>query len=111
MGSHAPLGSFEEQVMLAIVRNRESEGAYGMAVRREIERTTGRDVSIGAVYATLDRLERKGLVRSGRAFRAGSRRTFVVTVPGLSSLGETRAMRDRLWRGVDLQALLAQRPT
>jgi PadR family transcriptional regulator PadR len=60
------LGSFEEQVMLAVVRIGADE-AYGMAVRRELERVTGREVTIGAVYATLDRLEAKRLVRSVRA--------------------------------------------
>src|SRR4051794_27371788 len=55
----APVGSFEEQVMLAVLRA--GAGAYGMNVRRELEEVTGRDVTIGSVYATLDRLEAKGL--------------------------------------------------
>jgi PadR family transcriptional regulator PadR len=64
----SPLGSFEEQVLLAVLRVRHTgEAAYGMAVRREIERVSGRDVAIGAVYATLDRLEAKGLATSERA--------------------------------------------
>lgn len=101
----APLGSFEEQVMLAVLRTRED--AYGMAVRREIERVTGRDVAIGAVYATLDRLQAKDLVDSARAPGAGPRRrVFTVTSRGAAALAGTRAMRERLWRGVDLAALL-----
>ena len=56
------LGSLEHIVLLALVR---LEGnAYGMLVRREIERRTGRDVSIGAVYATLERLQSKGYISS-----------------------------------------------
>jgi PadR family transcriptional regulator PadR len=54
------LGSLEEQVMLAVVRT--GDEAYGMNVRRELEEVTHRDVAIGAVYSTLDRLEAKGLV-------------------------------------------------
>jgi PadR family transcriptional regulator, regulatory protein PadR len=76
--------------------------AYGMAVRREIEAVTGREVTIGAVYATLDRLEAKGLVASGREAGAGGRRVFALTRQGAQALAETRAMRERLWRGIEL---------
>jgi PadR family transcriptional regulator PadR len=100
------LGSFEEQVMLAIVRT--ADEAYGMTVRRELERVTGREVTIGAVYATLDRLEAKRLVRSVRADIDGSsRRVFAVTRRGAAALADTRAVRERLWKGVDVERLLA----
>jgi PadR family transcriptional regulator, regulatory protein PadR len=108
MSGHAPLGTFEEQVTLAVLRT--AHEAYGMAVRRELERATGRDVAIGAVYATLDRLEAKGLVTSDRTPLAGSRRLFTVTRPGLAALAESRAMRERLWAGIDLAGLLAEGP-
>lgn len=98
----APLGAFEEQVMLTVLRT--DPAAYGMAIRRELERVTGRVVAIGSVYVTLDRLESKGLVSSSRVRRddAGSRRVFAVTPAGVRALAETRAMRERLWRGVQL---------
>ena len=100
-----PLGTFEEQILVAVLRT--PGEAYGMQVRREIERVTGRDLAIGAVYATLDRLEAKGLVASGRALADGtSRRLFDVTPIGARALAETRAMRERLWQGVDLRRLL-----
>lgn len=102
MISDAPLGVFEEQVMLGVIRT--GDEAYGMNVRRELERVTGREVSIGAVYATLDRLEAKGLVTSRRA-PGGARRTFAVLRPGIVMLAETRAIRERLWRGIDLARL------
>lgn len=110
--SDAPLGTFEEQVLLAVVRTGRApggEGAYGMAVRRELEEVTGREVAIGAVYATLDRLEAKGLVASerGEAGAGGSRRLFAVTARGARALADSREMRERLWRGVDLVPLLA----
>jgi DNA-binding PadR family transcriptional regulator len=56
------LGSLEHIVLLALVRL--EDNAYGMTVRREIEARTGRNISIGAVYATLERLEAKGYISS-----------------------------------------------
>jgi PadR family transcriptional regulator PadR len=104
--SHGPLGAFEEQILVAVLRT--GADAYGMEVRREIERITGRDLTIGAVYATLDRLESKGLLTSRRAVvEASPRRRFEVTRGGARALAETRDMRERLWRGVDLRALQA----
>jgi PadR family transcriptional regulator, regulatory protein PadR len=100
------LGSFEEQVMLAIVRT--VDEAYGMAVRRELEHVTSRNVTIGAVYATLDRLEAKRLVRSVRAGSGGSsRRVFALTRRGAEVLTDTRLVRERLWKGIDVDGLLA----
>ena len=97
------LGSLEEQVMLAVLRT--GAEAYGMNVRRELEAVTGREVTIGSVYATLDRLEAKGLVTSARAGGADavSRRVFSVTGTGTRALAHTRAVRDRLWAGVRIQ--------
>lgn len=99
------LGSLEEQVMLAVVRT--GGAAYGMSVRRELETVTGRDITIGSVYATLDRLEAKGLVTSERTpgSDAVSRRIFSVTASGARSLAQTRTTRDRLWTGVSLKGL------
>jgi PadR family transcriptional regulator PadR len=102
----APLGVLEEQVVVAVLRTRGE--AYGMQVRREIERITGRELAIGAVYATLDRLEAKGLLTSSRTTVDGSsRRLFVVSPDGARALADTRAMRERLWRGVNVPELLA----
>ena len=101
------LGAFEEQVMLAVLHARDD--AYGMNVRREIETRTDREVAIGAVYATLDRLEQKGLIASTRvAGDGGSRRVFSVTAAGTRALYETRMVRDRLWQGVDPRTLVAR---
>ena len=108
MKDDAPLGTFEEQVLLAIVRT--GAEAFGMNVRRTIESVTGRDVAIGAVYATLDRLEAKKLVRSFRS--AGEdgrdRRMFEVTRNGLIALAESKAIRERLWRGINVLKLIEE---
>jgi PadR family transcriptional regulator PadR len=104
MSSQAPLGVFEEQILVAVLRTQGD--AYGMRVRREIERVTGRELAIGAVYATLDRLEAKGLLGSARTRdESASRRVFSVTKAGARTLNETRAMRERLWEGLDVQRL------
>ena len=101
---HAPLGVLEEQVIVAVLRTQGE--SYGMNVRREIERVTGRELAIGAVYATLDRLEAKRLLSSSRAISDGpTRRLFAVSALGARALAETRAMRERLWEGVDLRGL------
>ncbi|MBA2304206.1 MAG: helix-turn-helix transcriptional regulator [Acidobacteria bacterium] len=65
------------------------------------------DVTIGSVYATLDRLEAKGLVSSSRipGTDASSRRVFAITGAGARALTQTRATRDRLWLGVKLHRL------
>lgn len=107
---HAPLGVLEEQVIVAVVRT--ANEPFGMHVRRELERVTGRSIAIGAVYATLDRLEAKGLLSSHRASGAGpSRRAFALTPAGARALTDTQAMRARLWQGVDLARLAAMAAT
>ncbi|HZI40840.1 MAG TPA: helix-turn-helix transcriptional regulator [Gemmatimonadaceae bacterium] len=102
--SDSPLGSFEEHVMLAIARVRKE--AYAVNVRREIEARTDREIAMGAVYATLDRLEAKELVASWReSVDQLSRRMFALTTEGIAALAETRNMRDRLWHGLDLRKI------
>jgi PadR family transcriptional regulator PadR len=102
----SPLGMFEEQVMLAVIRT--GDDAYAMSIRRELEQVTNRNIAIGSIYVTLDRLEAKGLIASQRAQRDDSisRRFFVITAAGAKALAQTRAMRDRLWDGVELRRLL-----
>lgn len=74
----AALGDFEQLVLLGVLRLQHD--AYGAAIRQEIHERSGRDVSINAVYTTLDRLEKKGLLRSWMgeptAQRGGRRRKF-----------------------------------
>src|SRR3954469_14295274 len=104
--TEGPVGVFEEQVLVAVLRL--ASDAYGMSVRREIEKVTGRDLAIGAVYATLDRLEAKGLFLSRRVSTEGpTRRLFEISRVGAKALADTAAMRDRLWEGVSLRSLLA----
>jgi PadR family transcriptional regulator PadR len=87
----ATVGEFEQLILLALMRL--GPDAYGATVRREIEEHSGREVSISAVYTTLDRLERKGLVRSRIGAptpeRGGRRRRHFELLP----LG-ARSLRD-----------------
>src|SRR3954466_5666721 len=85
----AALGDFEQLVLLGVLRLQ--SGAYRAATRHEIHERSGRDVSINAVYTTLDRLEGKGLLRSWvgepTAERGGRRRKFYELRPaGVSAL-------------------------
>jgi PadR family transcriptional regulator, regulatory protein PadR len=101
------LGEFEHIVMLAVLRLKDD--AYGMRVRQEISSRTGRDVAIGAVYATLDRLATKGLVaatvsdptpqRGGRA-----KRSFRLTGTGIEALRRTREDLAAMLDGIVLPA-------
>ena len=102
MGRGDYLGEFEQVVLLALARC--DSDAYGMQIRREIDARTGRSVSIGAVYATLDRLERKALVRSREDASGGrARRFFRMTAAGVAALEASRAIHARLWAGLDLR--------
>jgi PadR family transcriptional regulator, regulatory protein PadR len=99
------LGEFEQIVVLALLRLEDQ--AYGVTVRQEIEFRTKRDVSIGAVYATLDRLERKGYVKSylgePTPERGGrSKRFFRVTAKGLAAVNRTQRALQRMIEGLDL---------
>ena len=98
------LGSFEQAVLLAIVRLR--DGAYGRAILNEVQERLERDVAVGAVHATLVRLERKGLIASslgsGTPVRGGRARRFYRLQPGgLRALNDARAASDNLWRGLE----------
>lgn len=97
------LGSFELMVMLALIRL--GENAYGVPISREIVERGGGDVALGSVYASLARLEEKGLVSSNlgepTAERGGrAKRYFRVTAKGLREVRETQSALKKLWRGL-----------
>ena len=89
------LGEFEQLVMLAVLRL--GRDAYGMRIRQEIAARTGRDASIGAVYATLERLAEKGFLKAGMSDptpeRGGrAKRSFAITGAGTEAV--TRALQE-----------------
>jgi DNA-binding PadR family transcriptional regulator len=98
------LGVFEQAVLLAIVRLRDE--AYGRTILNDVQDRLRRDVSAGAVQATLARLEQKGLVTSrlgpGTEIRAGRpRRFYRVAADGVRALDEARDAVTSLWRGFE----------
>ena len=104
------LGEFEHLVLLALLRL--GDDAYGVTVRQEIARRTGRDVSVGAIYATLGRLEEKGFVRSRvgapTAERGGrAKQHFGVTAKGIAVVEQTHEALRRMVDGLTLKGSLA----
>jgi len=97
------LGEFELMVLLALIRL--GDQAYGVPISREIEQRSGREVALGSVYASLERLEEKGLVASRlgdpTAERGGrAKRYFRVTESGLQAVRETQRALVSLWHGL-----------
>ena len=104
MARREHLGEFEQIVLLAILRL--GEDAYGVPIRQEIERRTGRALTVGALYRTLDRLEDKGYVASAFSEptpeRGGrSKRYFKVKPIGLRSLRASREALSAMWDGLE----------
>ena len=98
------LGEFEQLVLLAVLHC--GDEAQGMAVRRELQERARRDAAIGAVYATLDRMDEKGLVTSawseGGAERGGrARRTYTVTAAGRRALKRATDTLARMTDGLE----------
>ena len=104
MSAIEPLGEFEHIVLLAILRL--GDEAYAVPVGEEIEKHTGRAISRGSIYITLDRLETKGYLRSwfgdptpergGRAKRYYALRPRAVTAPR-----DNRRALVSLWTGLE----------
>lgn len=95
------LGEFEELVLLAVCIQ-EGE-AYGISVKNEIEKHTGRSILLGAVHITLYRLQEKGLLKSklgGNTSRRGDRRKrlFTITNLGLKQLQAAQVVRQKMWK-------------
>ena len=101
MTNRSYLGEFELMLLLAVLHL--GEEAYGVPISSELERNRGRSVSVGSVYAALERLEAKGLIvsdlgdptpeRGGKA-----KRYFRITKEGLRQVHETRRVLTRMWQ-------------
>lgn len=102
MGKYA-IGEFEEVVMLTIAVL--YENAYGIAIKDEIESRLKRKVSVGAMRTALNRLEKKGLLKSqfgeATAVRGGKRkRYYLVTREGKAALDQVKDTRSKLWEAI-----------
>lgn len=101
--STATLGSLELAVLLTVVRL--GDGAYGLAIRRDLSARTQRNYSVGATYTTLQRLEEKGFLSSRTTnplpVRGGrSRRQFAVTGLGRKAIRNAQRMSTSIWAGI-----------
>ncbi|MFT5899503.1 MAG: PadR family transcriptional regulator PadR [Glaciecola sp.] len=99
------LGEFEHIVLLAILALKDD--AYGVSIRDHLKTCAGRDVSIGALYSTTERLEKKGLLSSTKsgatAARGGkAKRYFRTTIAGVKELQTTKSQIEKLWAGAAL---------
>jgi PadR family transcriptional regulator, regulatory protein PadR len=102
-GAPLSLGEFEQLVLLALMRL--GDDGYGVSIHAEIVRRAQRDVSVAAVYKTLDRLETKGFAVSAlgesTAERGGRRKKYFRIQPAgrralKASLASIRRMADGL---------------
>ena len=102
------LGEFEQIVLLALVRL--GNGAYGAAIRREILERTGRDASVGTVYMTLGRLEKKTMIVSyaGNPTRQRGgrrRRHYLIDSTGQKALGRAYRSVVAMVEGIEKEVL------
>jgi PadR family transcriptional regulator PadR len=98
------LGEFEQMILLAVLQC--GDDAYGVTVQEELAKRTKRKVASGAIYMTLDRLEKKGLLASRltepTAERGGrSKRCYSVTKPAIAALKQSRRALISLWDGLE----------
>jgi DNA-binding PadR family transcriptional regulator len=105
MGSKTYLGELEQRVLWAVLRL-DGEG-YGTTILEALTKRSDRRVTPGAMYATLDRLEEKGMIQSRladpEAGRGGRRKRYMtVTAEGRGALQRTREEWMRVWDGLDL---------
>lgn len=104
MGRHSFLGEFELLVMLSVLHA--GDEAYGVTIREAIEERTGRAVSRGALYLTLERLAEKGYLRGrladpSRARGHRPRKYYRVQRAGLRAIRDSRATVTQMWRGLE----------
>ncbi|UZR97945.1 PadR family transcriptional regulator [Chondrinema litorale] len=97
------LGEFEELILLAVCI---LEGeAYGISVKKEVEKHSGRSILLGAVHITLYRLQDKGLLTSemgGNSDKRGDRRKrlFKITEIGMKQLHAAQEVRIKMWQRI-----------
>jgi DNA-binding PadR family transcriptional regulator len=100
------LGEFEQLILLALVRL--GPAAYGTSIRREILERTGRELSAGAVFTALERLEARGYVSSRfgepTAERGGKRKRYYrLERAGGQALGRAHDALSRMAKGLTLK--------
>lgn len=97
------LSRIEEIILLAVVRL--GENAYGMLIREEVIKATGKKWLLGAIYGPLGRLYKNGYVSTVKGEstpeRGGRRKVYYrVTQKGEDALGEIRKVNSIIWKGI-----------
>ena len=105
------LGTLEQAVLLSVLHL--DEDAYGRAILKEVQARLERNIAAGAVHATLERLERKGLLSSrlgpGTPVRAGrARRYYRIRPAGVRALDDARRTMQNIWRGLKWPVIKAR---
>ena len=105
------LGEFEQMILLTLLHLRQE--AYGAAIRQLLAEQVNRNVAIGAIYSTLERLEKKGMVTSelgdSTPQRGGRpKRYFHITAQGEQALKRARSAMDVLWQGVSVREVIEE---
>ena len=101
--NQALLTRAEELILLAVWRLQAD--AYGVPIRKHLSKVTGREWAIGSVYVPLERLTRRGFVRTSQGpstpERGGrSKRFYRLTPKGVAALNEVRRIQDVMWTGL-----------
>jgi DNA-binding PadR family transcriptional regulator len=99
-----PLGELEHLLLISILRLHDD--AYGVSIARELQSQSGRRLSRGALYTSLERLEVKGLIRwrleTGGPERQGlPKRVYTLTPRGVAAVRASHRLLKAMWRGLD----------
>ncbi len=99
------LGQLEQDVLLAVYRL--EDNAYTLTVQRMLKDRARRSVALGAIYTTLSRLEKQGLLQSQiggatKARKGRPKRLYKLTGAGADTLNNAFERQRRLWNGISV---------
>jgi PadR family transcriptional regulator PadR len=100
------LGEFEHFVLLSILHL--EANAYGVTIRQQLKESINRDVTLGALYSTIERLENKGFITSkkgdAKPERGGKAKRLVnVTALGLKMLSKSKQQFEAMWKNIQVK--------
>ncbi len=103
MSDRTHLREFEQLALLSVLRL--GGEAHGNSIRKDLEETAGRSVSVATIYVALSRLEQRGYVRSWMSdplpIRGGkARKHYALEPAGIAALRAAKATLERMWAGV-----------
>lgn len=104
------LGAFEQSILLAVLQL--GQDAYGRTILHQVQSSFARKVNAGAVYTTLDRLEKRALLNSrlaeGTPIRGGRpRRYYSLSAEGVGALNDAHETLSKMWRSIQWPVRIA----